>query len=345
MQISILISVIVLGGAAQASTPIVRHVPPASALAEAPIELVADAPATSPTLTVHYRTAGTTTYVSAELVRQGDTKWIAVVPANAVLAPGLEYYLAAGGAPVFATEAWPHTTPVTISIEADRRVRDEKRVLARRSRIHTAGEYVDYGTRRVAGVNLADHYYRIDADFMYRLWAYPLEELRVGYTRLIGTTAPDASVMCPTPQPCTLDAGYKVAGWFELGLAPIEGFHLDLRAAVMATAEGFAVGGRGEFRLGMRDASHVALGVDYMADVGVSGFFRLGWGTVPGLPMAASVEITNLPLSDTATGVRLYYDIARDVGGGVRIGVRAGYAARSQLHAGFTGGGNVTVDF
>ena len=184
-----------------------------------------------------------------------------------------------------------------------------------------------------------------DADFTYRLWAYPLEELRVGYTRLLGTTRVADSTMCGGQPACEADAGFKVAGWFELGLAAVEGFHLDLRAAVMATAEGFAVGGRVEGRLGTRDASHVAVGVDYMADVGVAGFFRLGWGTVPGLPMAATVEVTNLPLIDRDTGVRLYYDITREVGGGVRIGGRVGYAARTQLVAGFTGGGNVSVDF
>jgi hypothetical protein len=43
--------------------------------------------------------------------------------------------------------------------------------------------------------------------------------------------------------------------------------------------------------------------------------------------------------------VRLYYDIARDVGGGVRLGVRVGYAARIQSVAGFTGGAGASVEF
>ncbi len=113
----------------------------------------------------------------------------------------------------------------------------------------------------------------------------------------------------------------------------------------MATAEGFAVGGRIEARLGERDGNHVATGIEYMADVGTAGYFRLGWGTVPTVPMAATVEITNMPLNTGATGVRLIYDAAREVGGGVRIGLRVGYAARTQQVAGFTGGANVTVDF
>ena len=43
--------------------------------------------------------------------------------------------------------------------------------------------------------------------------------------------------------------------------------------------------------------------------------------------------------------MRLFYDIARDVGSGVRIGVRVGYAARLAAVAGITGGAGVTVDF
>ena len=141
------------------------------------------------------------------------------------------------------------------------------------------------------------------------------------------------------------DAGFKVAGWFELGLAAIEGVRVDARMMVMATQNGFGVGGRGEARLGDRDASHVAVGVEYLADVGTAGYFRLGWGTVPKTPMSATVEITNLPDSERETGVRLYYDIARELGSGLRLGVRVGYAARNQSVAGFTGGGGLTVDF
>jgi uncharacterized protein involved in copper resistance len=61
--------------------------------------------------------------------------------------------------------------------------------------------------------------------------------------------------------------------------------------------------------------------------------------------MAATVEITNLPASHRATGVRLYYDIAREVAPGVRLGLRVGYAARNQSVAGFTGGAGAAVEF
>jgi len=317
----------------------VRHVPPASAPAAAPLELVAKAPPTA-AITLHYRSTGETRYTVAELVRR-EPEWVAVVPATAIAGTGFEYYLATGSTAVFASAAAPHTIPVTLAESAHRRARDLAQISGRRSRIHASTEYVTFGTPRVDGVPIVDRYYRVDADFAYHLFAYPLQEVRVGYTRLIGetrVTREDGTVG-------TTDVGFKVAGWFELGLAPVEGIGLDARAMVMATAQGFAVGGRAELRLGVRDASHVALGAEHMADVGTSGFFRLGWGTVPRLPMAATVEVTNLPETDRDAGVRLFYDIATAVGANVRLGLRVGYAARLQTIAGLTGGLNATVAF
>ncbi len=125
----------------------------------------------------------------------------------------------------------------------------------------TAFEWVDYGSRTIGADNFPDRYYRIDADLGYRLWVYPLEELRVGYTRLFGDTTSTDPMTCGgvAGSTCQVDAGFKVGGWFELGLAPVEGFRLDARAMVLANANGFGVGGRLEARLGEREGSHIAL--------------------------------------------------------------------------------------
>jgi hypothetical protein len=310
----------------------VRHVPPADGVAGAPIELVAEAPPDTPKLVAHVRPAGARTWQDLELVRRDDGRWVAAVPPALVAPPGLEYFLTAGTDVVFASEQWPHALEVHVPEEVARRERDLVRSHAHRSRIHTGGEYVTYGKTSVGGMALPDHYYRFDADFAYRLWTYPVEEIRVGYMRLLGETG------------MTPDAGFKVGGFFEVGLAPIEGIRIDARMIVFA-ATTFQVGGRLEARLGTLDGNHIAAGTEYLDSVGAAGYFRLGWATVPGLPMAATVEVTNLPSSDRDPGVRLFYDIARDVGGGVRLGLRVGYAARTAEVAGFTGGAGATVEF
>ncbi len=321
----------------------VRHVPIAEADAGKDLALVASASPTVPKLVLHYRTLGAAQFGAQELVRRDDGAWVAVVPAAQVEAPGLEYYLDAGGTPVFASAQAPHQTRVEVTETAYRRTRDELRAKHRRSRIHSLVEWVDYGKH--GAKDLSDHYYRIDADLSYRLWAYPLDELRVGYTRLIGEQQSLEFMDCGADAPCNADAGFKVAGWFELGLAPIEGVAVDGRMMVLATQSGFALGGRGELRVGVRDGTHVATGIEYMADVGTAGFFRFGWGTVPKTPMAATVEITKLPASSSDLGVRCYYDIARQLSDALRLGVRIGYAARNQELGGITGGAQASVDF
>ena len=336
----IVISFVMLAAPAYAET--VRHVPTAEADAGKDLELVAVAPPTIPRLVVHYRTAGEAKFETQELVRKDQAGWVAVVPAAKVTAPGLEYYLDAGGTPVFASAEVPHWTRVATTDTAIRRARDEARSQNRRSRIHTLAEYVDYGKTRNG---LVDRYYRIDVDFSYRLWAYPLDELRVGYTRLIGETESVDPMDCGSASVCNADAGFKVAGWVELGLAPVEGIGVDGRVMVLATQTGFALGGRGELRVGVRDATHIATGIEYMADVGTSGFFRFGWGTVPKTPMSATVEITKVPTSSSEVGVRFHYDIARQLNDILRLGLRVGYAARDQELGGITGGAQATVDF
>jgi hypothetical protein len=334
------IAIAILLAAHTASAQAVRHVPPGDVEAGKQLELVAEAAPTTPTLVAHVRVHGGA-YKPIELVRRDDAHWVAVVPAETIAPPGVEYYLVAGEQPVFASPDWPHAMAVRSTPEDERRGRDLLRVRSRRSKVSAQGEWVEYGKK----FGIVDHYYRFDADFSYRLLTYPLEEIRVGYTRLLGNTRAAPDQMCPTAEPCSPEAGMKVAGWFELGLAAIEGIRLDARMIVMATADGFKVGGRGEARLGARDASHVAVGAEYLADVGANGFFRLGWGTVRKLPMSATVEITNLPASHRETGVRLYYDIAREVVPGLRLGLRVGYAARNQSVAGFTGGAGAAVEF
>lgn len=339
MKSALLASALVLV-ATRADAEPVSHLPPAEAPANEALELVAKAPKATPTLVAHYRTAGTPTFQALELVRRDDASWVAVLPATAIVPPGIEYYLAAGDQPVFASPQAPHQTVVAVATAVARRSRDEARAGARRSRVRTAFEWVDYGTRLsdFGTERIVDRYYRVDAEFTYRLWAYPLETLRVGYTRLLGETRSNVDESTP-------EAGFKVAGWFELGLAPVEGLGLDARAMVLATQAGFNVGGRAELRVGLRDATHVAAAVEHMADVGTSGQFRLGWATVPRTPMAAIVEITNLPASHRPAGVRLLYDIGRDLAQGVRIGLRIGYTAREQQTRGFTTGANASIDF
>ncbi len=344
-----------------------RHLPPAEALAGDELVLSAElARASERALVLRYRPLGAATWSELAFARAGDRTWEVRIPALAVTPPGLEYFLvttepaatAGAAAPAattavdeFASATAPHMVSILDRPRALRRVRDLERAGGRVWRLHIAGEVVDYGTRSEASREVTDRYYRIDADINYRLLAYPLEEIRFGYTRLEGVVpnAPrDLPAACQAgvdADGCRLAAGYKVGGWFELGLAPVEGVRVDVRGLFMANQSGVAVGGRGELRVGVADANHLALGVEYQETVGAAGYFRLGWLARPRLPMAATVEVTDVPASLRATGVRLLYDVFYPLPSGLRLGLRAGYAARDQRIGGPTAGLSASYDF
>ena len=139
---------------------------------------------------------------------------------DAVVAPGLEYYLAAGDAAgVRVAASWPHTTARRASRpHAERRARDELRVEGRRSR--DPGDRASSSTTaraRSATVELADQL--LPDRCRLRVPAVGVSA-RGDARRLHAADRRDAEpTVCDGAAACTADAGFKVAGWFELGLA------------------------------------------------------------------------------------------------------------------------------
>jgi hypothetical protein len=356
MKRIILIIGVVAGAASPAAAEGVRHLPPSQATAHESLRLTAEVTrASERTLTLQYRPLGAVSWQKLDFDRATGNEWVATVPATDVAAPGVEYFITSQEGVAkhdeFASAAAPHQVGVYAGDKELRRARDLERAKLKRSRVRVAGEYISYGVRSAGPNDVQDHYYRVDADFGYRLLAYPLEEIRFGYTRLEGyvpQTAREPGPACETDaksSDCRKYAGFKVGGWFELGLGIAEGVRLDLRGIVVANQEGAAPGARAELRTGSIDGNHIALGFEYTKDVGSAGFFRLGWDTVPKLPMAATVEVTDYPAASRATGVRLIYDIFHPLPNGLRLGGRVGYAARDDIAGSATAGLSASVDF
>ena len=347
-----------VAGAPLARAGAVRHVPVAEAEAGAALSVPAEVErGFESTVTLHYRPVTAASWKTAEFQREGE-EWAAVIPAGEMQAPGVDYFIdlrGPDGRPqaVFASEALPHRVNVRRSAGELRRDRELGRAGGRRSRFSTMAEWVDFGTRtyRKDGMEreIADRYYRIDASYTYLLLAYPLKAFRIGGLRLLGTS-PEVTrgdgAECPgSLADCDVEAGFKVGGYAELRFAVQEGIEVDARGTFMATKEGFNVGGRGELRFGVEDGSHVALGGELLADVGSSAFFRLGWDTVPRVPMTATVEVLDYPADLRAAGVRLVYGLAVPFESGLRLGARVSYQARDELVGGAGGGLTASMDF
>ena len=347
-----------LAGAPLARAGAVRHVPVAEAEAGRSLTVPAEVQrGFESTVTLHFRPVASPTWSTAEFQRQGD-EWAAVIPAGKMIAPGVDYFIVVAGPDgqpqaAFASEAMPHRIIVRRSAGDVRRDRELARSVGRRSRFAAMAEWVDFGARSYEkdGMRreMPDRYYRIDASYTYLLLAYPLKAFRIGGLRLLGTspevTRGDGEECPGSLADCDLEAGFKVGGYAELRFAVQEGIEIDTRGTFMATKEGFNIGGRGELRFGVEDGSHVAMGGELLADVGSSAFFRLGWDTVPGIPMTATVEVLDYPADLRAAGVRLVYGVAYPFPSGLRVGARVSYQARDELVGGAGGGLTASMDF
>lgn len=352
------LALILAAAAGPAQAGAVRHVPVAEAEAGRALTVPAKVErGFESTVTLHFRPALAASWKTAEFQRQGE-EWAAVIPAGQMLAPGVDYFIDVRGPDgrpqaVFASQEMPHRITVRRSTGDVRRDRELARAAGRRSRFSTMAEWVDFGTRTYEKDGMArdipDRYYRVDASYTYLLLAYPLKAFRIGGLRLLGTS-PEVvrgdGAECPgTLAECDVEAGFKVGGYAELRFAVQEGVEVDTRGTFMATKEGFNVGGRGELRFGVEDGSHVAMGGELLADVGSSAFFRLGWDTVPGIPMTATVEVLDYPADLRAAGVRLVYGLAHPFESGLRLGARVSYQARDELVGGAGAGLTASMDF
>ena len=268
------------------------------------------------TIVLHYRHAGESQYRAAPFARSGDPAggWTAVIPA-AEMSPGvIEYYLASTGSSGsetldFASPSDPH--PVIVVGESEQRWR--RALLAfhygNRSRFQGAFEWVDFGGRNVVvdaegkKGDIRDHYWRVEADYTYRIlaWIYSIR-LGVGLIRgdtygLGGFDAMGQRQYLQIKDPVGLTYGFAEVRFRLSRIA-----RLDLRTTLGAGPLHFDGGAGGTLIIGDEPGTHFAVGVDGVTSVGTRGFLRLGWNTVPRVPMSFTIEVTNLPFNQNVGG-------------------------------------------
>jgi hypothetical protein len=320
----------------------VRHVPRAQALAGRPLVLEAEvAPAWRlGALVAHYRAAGETEYREVPFELSAEGPYVATLPVPDWQRVPVEYYLTArdreGVESVrFASAETPH--PVLLEVppallEVDLLL---ERYRQRRSRVRLAAEYVDYGSLELEGTRYADSYYRVEADYLYRLLTFTgalrLDSIRIGVGSLRANTPPFPmpGQSTPTAQRQGLDYGFSEV---EATISP--GFGLAARLLLGGNASGFALGVGGRIRIGRPYGSHAEIEAETTAGLGSAATLRLAWDTVPRFPMSAAVQVTNVPSGPF--GVRLLYTVDHELAEGFMLSAQVGFQARSAVGGGPT---------
>jgi hypothetical protein len=323
----------------------VLHVPVAQVTAGTGLVLRAEvAPAWRlGALVAHHRAAGETDFHETAFELSSDGTYAAVIPVPAELRVPVQYYLTArdtdGVESVrFASAGAPYPVLVDVPQHTLEREALLEAYGQRRSRVSAFAEYVDYGSQKLNGMRYEDRYYRLEADYLYRLLTQVgglrIDSIRIGVGHLRAHTPPFGLLTTPegAPQP-ELRPGLDY-GFSEVDVSLSRYFGLGVRLTLGGNVTGFSAGFGGRVRIGRPGGARAEIEGEYNGGLGGTGTVRLAWDTVPRFPMSAAVQVTNVPSGPT--GVRLLYQVNYQLTEALLIGAQAGYQARASVGGGPT---------
>ncbi|WNG57661.1 hypothetical protein F0U59_25045 [Archangium gephyra] len=322
----------------------VRHVPAAQVLGGNNLVLRAEvAPAWRlGALVAHHRSVGETAFRETAFELSADGTYAAVIALSPEQRVPVEYYVTARDTDGVENVRFASAdAPYPVLIEVPQYTLEREALLEaygqRRSRVSAFAEYVDYGSQTLNGTRYADRYYRLEADYLYRLFTQvgglSIDSIRIGVGHLrantppFGLIAPEGESL-PGLRP-GLDYGFSEV---DVGFSPF--FGLGVRLTLGGNAIGFSAGIGGKVRIGRPNGARAEIEGEYTGGLGGAATIRLAWDTVYRFPMSAAVQVTNVPSGPT--GVRLLYRVDYKFSDAFSLGAEAGYQARASRGGGPT---------
>lgn len=350
---------------AQTNEPRVHHAPisvapPHQDLA---IEVTLSFPQLIRSMALIYR-HGTAELHAVSFQRGSGAGYVAVIPADDVIAPGVSYTIEIERTDgkrlaMFASRERMHFIQVIEDrMDARERILYE-RLGKRRSVASASGEFVQFGVvrgrngvcpggtdecfdedRRVPESN--EQYWKVELSYTYRPLRTVAEfSIRGGVVR--GTSLNSNS----------LDSNdYKVGlnyGAPSVRFRILDEWHVEGEFLTSITEQGFAVGTGLMTIIGDPYGSNITLGFE---SIGFSGESYFGTRFFSRMDIAASdkllispiIEISDMPRSEYF-GVRLLGEASYEIGSGFTAAVRAGYQAREAAGGGLGLGGRLSFAF
>jgi hypothetical protein len=283
-------------------------------------------------IVVYFRTPGSAGAVRSVRAKRNDQGFVATIPSEAITSDAIEYWvversLSGEERVVFASSADPQPVFVYTDSAGAREARLLRMAEGRRSRISGKFEWVDMGGYKVQDPKVGDahdHYYHLEGQYAYRFFR-GVEELEFALGRLDGKVLDRDRL---ERRRVALEYG-RTAITFAFG----DWFRLRPGVLLGISTQGFEAGFDVAALFGDRDGTEFELSGGYVTHLGGRVKTRLGWCTVPRLPMGASIEVTSFPTNDQF-GVRLLFDIGYRAKNGFLVRFLAGYRGRTSLAGG-----------
>lgn len=290
---------------------------------------------------LHYRSGDARTYRQVLLVREHDIYLRGTIPAEAVVPPGVDYFVEVSTSTGSAGLALGAPTAPLHIVIAPPPLTERFASVPGRSSVRLDAEYLDFATfDKRAGAH-EDHETNMTVDFTYRLDGR-VRAVGVGYGVFAGTGGAANAVWT--------DANPAPEAGFRYGYADVEiggtrqGVPLSLGAKLIAGVgkEGFGLGTEGRFRIGDRDATNLLLSASTIAEVGFLSDIRFGAHPLQNVLLGVSVGATDRPNRDDV-GVKLGTELEWVGIRGVSLIVRGSWQGRNVNHGGLGAGGGVEI--
>lgn len=323
----------------------VAHSAPSIARAGAalPLAFVLDQPGRVASAYLHYRPHGARTYRALLLTRDNGIYLHGAVPAAAVEAPGVDY---------FVEVAMPNGTsglalgtpadPIAVEVAAPTLL-DQIGARSAGSTVRFTADSLDFGSLDHRTGDRTDHMYTANLDFTYRFRS-PIESVSVGAGVYAGT------------------GGFRDGVWTDANPAPTSGFHYgyadtevgghvdgvhvsvggQLIAGVGRT--GFGLGSEGRLRIGERDATNVVFLGRTIDQVGFLSQIRFGTRLAAPVGLGISVGATDQP-NQGDVGLVLGTELELYAIRNVSLLARGSWQGRSIDHGGLGGGAGVAFNW
>lgn len=304
-----------------------------------------DDPKTVVSASLHYRAAGETTYQRVLLRREGELYLRGAIPAAAVNAPGVEYFVEAAvpqgeSGAAFASPG----SPAQVTVEPPPTVLQKFAGTRHRTRLSLMASYLDFSNLDDRMGDRTDRFALGEIDVLYRLGG-AIYGVRAGfgsYGGIGGVANQTWTEASPAPR-----RGFQY-GYAEVELrAPNEkGPPLGAAARMYAGVgdEGLALGLAGRLRLGDPDKANLSLGVEGVQEIGFLSDLRLETRPDRRLPVGISVGVTDQP-GNGDLGVRLATDVGWRALSWVQPTLRLSWQGRTAVHAGVGAGLGLVFDW
>jgi hypothetical protein len=286
---------------------------------------------------LYYRRAEETVYRHVSMQAYGDTAMVGTLPADVVQAPGVDWYVAVQDQQGGEHRTSSLQTPWPLKVDSPHDDRDDGRTV---SELALAYDYADF--YYLQGI---DRFHVAQLSYLHRLFG-PLYSVRLGFGRYVGTGGLTETIDAAEGQGVADDLVHR---GFEYGYTALE-FHADelvgatIKGMVGVMPDGLGYGLEGLLRIGPEQGANLQLGVGTTLDIGTSYSVRMGWTTVPRVPMAASVVVTDEPSgTDSDWGVRFAYTPRFELARWLAIEATVGYQLRNIHHQGPVFGGQGVI--